>query len=383
VDSVLDADRLDYLLRDARVLGGEVGDLPGLIERVRAVAEDGLLRLAFPADRERSVAGALALRRRLYRSYYEHSDKLIVDDMICHALFYILNDKGVLRQDEDRLSTERQRRILQSVLFLTDEDFFPALSELRADPHCYDLLIRARQHNYFVPICVDFLHRDSLRETKARFAEWMEVVDVWSKETAKTRNAHRYADVKRPTDIADLRRVSTAFLAQRELLVLGFQWKARGQFRERLKFERGVWARVLEHDPDGKVRRIYLQRQYGRADYCDLDLLDRFPPLHVTTTSSVRLDSDADIEYASKEGFVQHQVLFYRKNENGVPIMTERKLVPTEIETRHEVYPVVVSAPPALVSAVGEDTLRDAYVAELQGCVWLWELLSSGRELAP
>lgn len=386
VNSDLDADRIDYLMRDSRALeGSEHPELLSLTESARAVDIDegkgSLTRLAYARKEARAVGSALGLRRRLYTLFYEAADKLIVDDMICHAVFYVLRDLGLL----DRRATDEEatrQAILRDILLLTDDDFFAALGELRAPSACYELLVRVRQHNYFQHLFKEGVELHLVDDTVVRHNSWMKAVSDLTRRLTQERGKQRYPEACKPEDLGYLQEASKPYLSDTGLLVFSFQEWTRGSFRARKGFEDRVWAKFCEGDQKEELRRTFVTKEYGSVDVYDAERLTHYPPIHVTTSSFFQVLGRADLARHPKEGGQpENGILLYVEGANG-SLAARREEISTEIEEKHEAFPVVVSAPVALVSTAGPSVLT-AFFDELRSCHWLWGALRSGLVPGP
>jgi HD superfamily phosphohydrolase len=135
VDSHLDADRIDYLLRDALHLGQAVLDKNSWIDvlmsaRVASEPDEPgneprkRKMLAYPREYESRIEEILSLRHRFHVEYYEHPSRLALDEMICHLIYYYFEDMGLPKDPKG--STE----ILAEFMKLTDANLFPFLMEV-------------------------------------------------------------------------------------------------------------------------------------------------------------------------------------------------------------------------------------------------------------
>jgi HD superfamily phosphohydrolase len=137
VDSVVDADRFDYLVRDALHLGLPKYEKNRWIDvlmaaRVVTVNAGGKSRrrIAFPITYRDRIEEFVNLRRQFYARYYESIEKLCADEMLCHIIYYHFKEIGLLEAFE-RYPQEK-RNIISEFMQLTDENLFPFLSDLRA-----------------------------------------------------------------------------------------------------------------------------------------------------------------------------------------------------------------------------------------------------------
>lgn len=388
VTSALDADRLDYLIRDAELL--ETTDLrPYFTELVKtaiALPEGGLTRLAFSLEQKPAVERALGMRRRLYSTHYESAPKLILDDMLCHGIYYVLSDIGLTGQAENPVAESAREDAVRQLLLLTDGDLFPALGELRAVPEAYDLLLRFLQRRYFVEFYRVAMRYSDTEPTIAAFKGWMEQISAITDQLTEARGHKNYplaADKER--DLPLLREVTETYFGSIEnpeqTLVYGFQKLLEGTFEDRVAFERATWARFcVEYDPNEAVRLAYLEGETGNATREKLLELSVRPPLHITTTSFFDVTSRYDVMAYLKEGGAADRrgVLLYERAPAG-SYECKREFVRTEILEEEPVLPLLLSAPASLIELAAAQ-LRDAALQELRACGWLWELLARGTK---
>jgi HD superfamily phosphohydrolase len=146
IDSAIDADRLDYLMRDTealhwraqvrtedvtamikgvRVLPGTVS-LPLMEQPFRKVSSE-VHRLHWDLARKSVVEDLLRLRSELYAKVYEAPEKRAFDEMLAHALVWIL-------RKEVESNPERLTQVLQRVALITDDELFHFLYELGCKP---------------------------------------------------------------------------------------------------------------------------------------------------------------------------------------------------------------------------------------------------------
>ncbi|MCA9550411.1 MAG: hypothetical protein KC933_10275 [Myxococcales bacterium] len=141
VDGELDADRLDYIWRDAHHLSVPTEDIgvlqsilqfpaaPGvgeLVDGVRVVPLQGENRLAFPTEHARTAQGLLALRFFFYVYFYEHPQKRVYDELITRTIRQALEECGSVEDGRVPAEVSHQLRTL------TDQGLFHFLLETSA-----------------------------------------------------------------------------------------------------------------------------------------------------------------------------------------------------------------------------------------------------------
>ena len=113
VDSPLDVDRMDYLLRDAHMTGLSMGFTNGdaLLESLRPVLVDGAYTLAFDKEAMGYMEHFLYAREAMYRNCYEHPRKRAAERLFERLVREIAKD-DVLRTSEEDLYALADEEIL-------------------------------------------------------------------------------------------------------------------------------------------------------------------------------------------------------------------------------------------------------------------------------
>lgn len=391
IDSAIDADRLDYLIRDTELLENTNlrSDFTDLVDSATALQEDGFVRLAFAKSHKRQVARALETRRRLYSEYYEAPEKLVLDDMLCHGLYYVLGELGLTGNAGAPLPEEKRTAAIRQLLLLTDGDLFPVLRQFRASPEAYDLIVRILQRRYFVEF-----HRVSMSYADAEdlidgFRGWNSRISELVKRLTTSRRKRNYKEAAdRAHDLPLMRDVTAEYFRgvdnDEQILVFGLQTMMQGSFVDRVNFEKGIWARfAADLDSNTDLRTAYLERETGNATTPRIESLDRHPPIHVTTSSFFDVASKEDLLRYLKEGGGEGDregVLFYSRDKEGRYVSDREETIDTAVMARAQFFPLLLSAPQSLVDLAAEP-LKEAFMVQLRESGWLWELLARGREL--
>lgn len=156
VDSVIDADRLDYLHRDAYNLGLSEPMDPNLRTMINSVGVqemesrrgEKVRTLSWNERYSEDIEELLQSRRKFYREYYESEDKLAIDEMLSHALYNFLEHFDIDAGDGGDLDPDIMRRLA----YLTDTELIHFLREV-GQPFITNELIRDLYRGHFyVPI---------------------------------------------------------------------------------------------------------------------------------------------------------------------------------------------------------------------------------------
>jgi hypothetical protein len=350
--------------------------------------------LAFARSVEEQLAELLGQRREYYTKHYEAPEKLLVDDMICHGLAYVLADKGLL-DAFDALAI----RVKRSIMLLTDDTFIPALLDLQADPPAYDLLFRYQQRRFFALVQSVGISVEEVVRIRHIARRWIKSVNRF---LAREADRLRVPFAARRIPIEKLRQAFTNRfdralaraagpggrkggdgerfdqIRQLDLKVLsfGFQYWTQGVFRQRQEFEDEVWRELRSHrDSTDKLKEL-ADLEYG--DAAEWTRYDKFPPIHVTTPSHFGLLDKRDVMMLRKEGrYPAEEILFYDREAPTLPYTWDVK--PAAKEDR-PAYPIVLSAPEEVIRAFGATTLQEAFATRLRTFDWLLKVHGASPE---
>lgn len=387
VDSELDADRFDYLVRDGFYLDGQNHSeaLAPLLDGVgfaewRGREEDApRVCLAFDASSEAAAQAFLGLRRHYYVSYYETPEKLAVDDMICHAVARILEAKGIPDTPKEE-EEEDVRQIKRNLLMLTDDNFYPALLQLKAPKEAYDLLLRYQQRRFFEVVAawsIDIRDVGKVKKTVGTMNRWISSKYL---QGIADRGRRPYAATVLRTSEED---VAAAFrdkldslvpddrILKEKVLRFAFQFWTEASFRPRQAFEFRVWQNLARNHEDGIS--MYADQEY--KDPGAREGFRRHPPVHITTTSFFVLLDERDIANLSKEGLAREDILFFDEDTGRVEekaiAADATSLLGEHVAPEVSAYPLVVSAPPSLIEILGRGEIEGAVKEELAALDWL------------
>jgi HD superfamily phosphohydrolase len=182
VDGICDADRMDYLLRDVyylRYSSSITKDDVTSITRDVAILERAMLvpevdqvqlnrevevyRLHWSIDRKDKVAKLRDLRARLYREVYEVTTKRALDEMLAHAIVWVVRSE--LSVDRATPTRKEMASVLRKLTAITDDELLHLFYELGTKPDhvvstmiVHDLVVgRPFKEVWRVPIPSSFL----------------------------------------------------------------------------------------------------------------------------------------------------------------------------------------------------------------------------------
>lgn len=314
VDSTLDADRFDYLMRDALHLGQPRYDKNRWIDvlmAARVVDEpvgnpggDAKRRkmIAFPREQLDRINQLLSLRRDLYTDYYESPSKLAVDEMVCHAVYYHFLNAGLL--DVPPSQASQKDRFFHEFLKLTDETLFPFLTELQE-------LMEPEAGIYGKRLIGDILtnrHFQSLKNFGIRVDQASQVIEeregfaqmVDQARGEEARSPWKMTGDRQSVELKRLQIVKSVYDTQPlsdEALLLYFANLMYGSYDHKWIFEKELWHSVLDDPNVSDAWRDILYSTYGSVGKDLEQHLKDVPHIHITLPPFVAM--------VSKERMVQ------------------------------------------------------------------------------
>lgn len=350
VDSRFDADRIDYVFRDCLHLGkrapAEPQDVQEVIQRVRVLPLDDkhtrgkINSLHFSIHDKPLIESVLATRRELYLDFYEHPSKVIADEMICHALFHILSDRGVVPPSSGPLF-DVCHNIVVEVGRLIDHDLLHFLYEA-GGPLFAQIMLR------------DFITNDVYREIdhkKIRVSEKLRqntlrlgaVFEQRVKEEEKRKGDAMSAvlglgQLPHHEKVEIIRQVVNESFSGEELLFFFMYLMAVGGFTSRNRLEHLLWENVKKRPDFLNALKLAYFRKFGPLPQATLDELLPFPHVHISTPSYVGRSATELREYAKEP--TEETLAFY--DPSG-----QTQIVPLDLgsKERYETLSIMLSAP--------------------------------------
>lgn len=293
VDSTLDADRFDFLLRDALHLGQPVYNKNRWIDvlmHARIVQEPEPYPLAhrrarnmigFPSRYEDRINEILTIRRRFYNEFYESEMRLVTDEMICHLIYYYFEQIGLV--DTSKASALR-KGFLSEFMKLTDDGLFAFLNELGGlldEPQAVclrSLMADIFTNRHFVPVD----HRIPPEQVDDAISEYSKF-----KEEFRRRGQQEYRDIKMQRGLAGkdglqiIKEVYESYKIGPEPLKWLFGWFMDQSFVDKFKFEQRLWKSLLaENETIRMAWQSISQNQFG-TDQRFRSILENVPQVHI------------------------------------------------------------------------------------------------------
>ena len=191
LQSDMDVDRMDYLLRDLYFTNPRLGrGYEGYKEMVNVLIESAKpvsyqvgrfeLVVGFDRRREDAVRGLLDLREQMYRLVYGHRRNTAYELMLSHATYLVWIEMGGISHE----------RTLREIIRLPDP-YLLFLLHLSADPYVRELAIRLEAGVPFEPINIDLGPEDMNRwgELERRLVGGMAYSPVYEFEWYLTKEA--------------------------------------------------------------------------------------------------------------------------------------------------------------------------------------------------
>jgi HD superfamily phosphohydrolase len=382
VDGDLDSDRLDYIWRDHAhlMMSGfeQAAYAEALVGSIAAVKYPrGEVHLCFHKDHSRVVEAFLDHRVDLYTNFYEHPVKTVLDEMLVHAVYYLLRDENVLGA-KDVLA-----EFARSFSTLTDESLQHFLTEVTSQPRhavAFALANDFRSNRPFSVLYKGGLRRENFRSLTHRagllqnaFKKIIEDETEYIRSFVRERPLglealplhhriiHKFNQaisepVVVPNDDPDeeMRGCSLPYTPEEDIYRI--QMVCGGSFAKKMYLEQLLWSELLTRQTaegigfkDALVPlAAELARPYGGGDGLRGTILASLltTPLVFISLSWIPGVTEDDL-LSHKRGYRATGARFH---DRGQPSAERPQL---KVKSRDEDYFLIVSAPPILLRAGG------------------------------
>jgi HD superfamily phosphohydrolase len=206
IDSALDVDRMDYLVRDAHMTGIGIGDLnvEALIHQMRPfLDENGSICLTYDRSALPHMENLLYIRNAMYINCYEHARKVCAEKLLIRLGQFLLQ-QGIAKE---------------SLMLLTDEQLLTQLTWLlEADVGTRNCLRSIQENRDFAPVATYRLSKwDEAKNRPAFNDELNEEIEAWYR--------NRLNKKQRKSTFLDLPQLWESRICDEAQISTGDRWK--------------------------------------------------------------------------------------------------------------------------------------------------------------
>jgi HD superfamily phosphohydrolase len=342
LDFLIDADRLDYLRRDAIHTYDDPPKSQSWTYIIQGTRTEWLQdpenkresrplrRLVFHEDHKEIIEDILTFRRDMYDSVYEHPQTIIIDGMLTHALFYAMRQNRIVPALEtDRSCRDVALKAAREVSRLTDDDLLYFILETidheSADGRqALELILdvyRDRPYKEVLPRYT--ISRDKMRYAETNLEEGLKALNRAILQQAQEVYAvpsdappWEASYTLRPNEFLEVAQEVLGKLVTEQkwgdyedLLLFDF-YLLRGRFIQKYKIEQSFWKRLLRVQGFLSILKNYLAARYGTADTARL-IDEAVPLVHISLTNYTRYTAREMREHATEPAHVHERLAFY------------------------------------------------------------------------
>lgn len=336
IDSDFDSDRIDFVMRDSKHLGlgpvREEDKLYNVIEAIKVLTSksneqgfgDGEEQkvLCFSIEHRKIIDEFLARRRDLYLEYYENPTKLILDDMLAHVVFYILDSKQVTYQWWPPHQREHVKHFLSQVQMLTDDGLIHFIYEAGGDDakslQALHLLNDLLGNRPFIEIA-----REEVEIGKARSLEkeWKSVNDEFEESRNKVLKSKPQIGPALTLSPDEQFNILSDILDNKveEVTLLYFAFLFSGGFLNKFRVEQKLWSILLNDKEFKEIFNNYLSVRYENSEEQYINIQD-IPYIHIALPTYAASSEREIHEYATEPTSIE-KIAYYDSNDD-VQILT-------------------------------------------------------------
>jgi len=382
VDSLVDADRIDYVVRDARHLGAEHPSEKELLKLVQGVrvkrARDekahekvATRRLCFNIEHRHIVDDLLTKRAQMYDTFYEEPRKTILDEMLVHAVYYSLEYTRVLAALEaDDGTSLLAEQVLSQIMRLTDHDLLRFLCEiagpeLGARFHVVQLLHDIVTNNVWAEIDRKEVDSNDIEGALGRIDR---LEQAFADELEKARE-RRFGRLKLPSqqipieDQGDiLRRLVAAAGWGNPATLMYFALVLGGGFYNKHAVEKSLWSALLKRADFAEAFDNYLFASFENDAAQAAASLQDVPHIHLSLRPYAGRTAASILARARERG-AEERVAYYSRNGEVV-----FELPDVAVRRSDRTWTLIASAPHYFADT---QAARQAIVEELDRLVFV------------
>ena len=324
VDGQIDADRIDYLLRDALHLGKVISDKNrwiDLIMRARVVEEPKIggnpseyprKMIAFSIAHRSRIDEILSQRNIFYHEFYENPNKLALDDMICHLVYYNLKEINFLAEwkkvenEQGMTLSDAGKKLIDEFMKLTDEGLIYFLTELDSPWYTKEILNDFLTNRHFQVIKsygikpnqsaeIDTISKDILAKLNKKISserskkleksphEWglddQRRIEIAISVFQKYKNTKIQNIIENETPSIKKQIFEENFEIAILLLFINYLYN---DFTEKIDFEKELWKDVLRNKEVEEEWEKILDKNYGEVAIEERGQLTEIPQIYIT-----------------------------------------------------------------------------------------------------
>jgi HD superfamily phosphohydrolase len=168
ISGEIDADRLDYLLRDCHFTGVKYGiyDLERIVNTLLPIETEDGTRLAVKEEGVYAVEQLLLARYHMHAQVYNHKTRLVADEMAKRGLDLAIEEKSI---DPTLFSIDEIPKKLDAYLGLDDESIFAQIISHKGT-FSEDLFSRLKERRLLCKIYEIEINPSTIRDAQERFA---------------------------------------------------------------------------------------------------------------------------------------------------------------------------------------------------------------------
>lgn len=381
VDSLIDSDRLDYILRDTYHLDFdvklEVQRIYEMLSRVKILPIEieinseknkkekkriKIKSLAFSKkDKNLIESVILSIRRRLYEEIYHNPQKIAIDQMIAHSVYYLLReiDENLVKRNE---RNEDIDEIIEELHQLTDEGLMNFIFEIGKPLYSVELLRDVLHGNFYVPleiIKISFTEKE-LEEMNEKIKEFNERYKEMIEERKKRlQKLGMYPIGRKCIPLEDMVKFAldiTKDWDDKHLIVL-FEIILCSAFHEKCLMEEKIWKYLIEKKEFEKIFREYISQKMGYIYEETIEQLyeelKKYPHIFISIPPFIPRSWEKWAIYTQE---LSEDILVYY-DENGNPIKEQ-----PDVPLRKSLGPTqMFLCVPHPFEKKGEDLIKEAF----------------------
>ena len=271
-DSTIDADRLDYIHRDSYYLNAgsspNENETHNMLRRMKlhdTSLHSSIVKIIAFSDADDNYINnvLLHLRRQHYENVYHNKYKIALDEMIAHAIFYIIMniDSNLVKPNMD----EEPPEIIQEIHKLTDDGLIHFIYDVGNPFISIELAHDILTKNYYIPVLVNEISIEQIAEIE----KYIKVFNIqYEKEINSLKEEFKNSGIQLGN--GEIPKEKTIGITKKLtekwpdfVLKHYFTNIYRGDFYHKYNFEVNLWDKLIKNSNFLKFFNNYLATRYG------------------------------------------------------------------------------------------------------------------------